>query len=169
MISLPDVLQTAIQHHQAGRLQEAEALYRQILQVEPNHPDALHLLGVIAHQAGKHEIALEYIARAIALNPAAEYHNNIGEAYRALARLNEAGASFQQALARSLWTISSPTGLLLPLDMSRSFRKISCICRIVIRSMIANVKLPHALQREYRRGCPKTDLSSGSPQIGVGK
>ena len=99
MISLPDVLQTAIQHHQAGRLQEAEALYRQILQVEPNHPDALHLLGVIAHQAGKHEIALEYIARAIALNPAAEYHNNIGEAYRALARLNEAGASFQQALA----------------------------------------------------------------------
>jgi predicted O-linked N-acetylglucosamine transferase (SPINDLY family) len=81
-------------------LPEAEALYRQILEAEPNHADALHLLGVIAHQTGKHEVAVEYITRAIALNPAAaEYHCNIGEAYRALARLNEAGSSFQQALA----------------------------------------------------------------------
>ena len=95
-----EVLSLALQHHQAGRLSEAEALYRQILQAQPNHADALHLLGVIAHQVGKHEIAVEYITRAIALNPtAAEYHSNIGEAYRALARLNEAEASFQQALA----------------------------------------------------------------------
>ena len=100
MLSLPDALQTALQHHQAGRLSEAETLYRQILQTQPNNPDALHLLGVIAHQTGKHEIAVEDIMRATALKPtAAEYHNNIGEAYRALARLNEAEASFQQALA----------------------------------------------------------------------
>jgi len=87
-------------HHQAGRLPEAEALYRQILQGQPNHPDALHLLGVLVHQAGKHEMAVEYISRAIALQPAAAaYHSNLGEVYRALARLNEAAASFRQALA----------------------------------------------------------------------
>src|SRR3990167_234621 len=97
MASIPETLQTALQHHQAGRLQEAEAIYRQILQAQPNHSDTLHLLGVIAHQAGKHEIAVEYITRAIALNPTAtEYHNNIGEAYRALAGRNGGEASFQR-------------------------------------------------------------------------
>jgi len=86
-------------HHQAGRLPEAEALYRQILQGQPNHPDALHLLGVMAHQAGKHEMAVEYIVRAIALQPtAAAYHSNLGEVYRALTRLDKAAASLQQAL-----------------------------------------------------------------------
>jgi tetratricopeptide (TPR) repeat protein/SAM-dependent methyltransferase len=100
MTTIPETIQLALQQHQAGRLAEAETLYRQILQTEPNHADALHLLGVIAHQSGKHEIAVEYIARAIALNPAAaEYHNNIGEVYRALAKMSEAEASFQRALA----------------------------------------------------------------------
>ena len=100
MATIPETLNLALQHHQAGRLQEAEALYRQILQVQPDHPDALHLLGVIAHQVGKHDIAVDYISRAIALNPAvAEYYNNIGEACRALGKLNEAVAHYQRALA----------------------------------------------------------------------
>ena len=55
MATIPEALAIAIQHHQAGRLQAAEQIYRQILAVEPNHADAIHLLGVIAHQAGKHE------------------------------------------------------------------------------------------------------------------
>jgi len=95
-----DLFAAALQHHQAGRAQEAEALYRQILQGQPNHPDALHLLGVLAHQTGKHEMAVQYISRAIALKPAAAaYHSNLGEVYRALARLNEAAVSLRQALA----------------------------------------------------------------------
>ena len=61
MATIPEALAIAIQHHQAGRLQAAEQIYRQILAVEPNHADAIHLLGVIAHQVGKHEIAVEYI------------------------------------------------------------------------------------------------------------
>ena len=66
MATISEALAIAIQHHQAGRLQAAEQIYRQILALEPNHADACHLLGVIAHQAGKHEIAVEYIGRAIA-------------------------------------------------------------------------------------------------------
>ena len=65
MATIPEALAIAIQHHQAGRLQAAEQIYRQILAVEPNHADAWHLLGVIAHQVGKHQIAVEYIGRAI--------------------------------------------------------------------------------------------------------
>ncbi len=100
MATIPEALNTALQHHQAGRLQEAEALYRQILQAQPEHPDALHLLGVIAHHVGRHQIAVDLIGKAIALNPAvAEYHNNLGEACRALGKSQEATASYGRALA----------------------------------------------------------------------
>ena len=86
MATIPEALAIAIQHHQAGRLQAAEQIYRQILAVEPNHADAIHLLGVIAYQVGKHEFAVEYIRRAIGLKGnVAAFHNNLGEAYRALA------------------------------------------------------------------------------------
>ena len=89
----------AIQHHQAGRLQAAEQIYRQVLQVEPNQLDALHLLGVIAHQVGKHEVAVEYIGRAIGLKRnVADFHNNLGEAYLALRRIPEAVACYRRAL-----------------------------------------------------------------------
>ncbi|MEK7412466.1 MAG: tetratricopeptide repeat protein [Planctomycetota bacterium] len=100
MASLPDTLQTALQHHQAGRLQEAEALYLQILQIQPGHPDALHLLGMIAYQVGQHQVAVEYISRAIALNPnAAEFRSSLGLTYRALGKLEEAVAQYWRALA----------------------------------------------------------------------
>ena len=55
--SIHDAIHAAVGHHQAGRLPQAEAIYRQILLVAPNHPDALHLSGLIAHQAGKYEMA----------------------------------------------------------------------------------------------------------------
>ena len=87
MATISEALAIAIQHHQAGRLQAAEQIYRQILAVEPNQADALHLLGVIAYQVGKHEVAVEYIGRAIRLKGnVAVFHNNLGEAYRGLAQ-----------------------------------------------------------------------------------
>lgn len=99
MPTTAEVIQIALQHHQAGRLQEAEALYRQILQAQPNHADALHLLGVIAHQIGKHDIAVSYISQAIKNNPqVADFHNNLGEAWRAQGKLEE--AAFKVGMGR---------------------------------------------------------------------
>jgi tetratricopeptide (TPR) repeat protein len=99
MATISEALATAVQRHQAGRLQAAEQIYRQILAVEPNQPDALHLLGVVASQTGRHEMAVECIERAIGLqgNEAA-FHNNLGEAYRGLYRLPEAVACCRRAL-----------------------------------------------------------------------
>jgi predicted O-linked N-acetylglucosamine transferase (SPINDLY family) len=89
----------ALQHHQAGRLAEAEALYRQILAVAPHHADALHLLGVIASQMERHDDAVEMIRRAIALEPnCASFHSNYGEACRKVGRLDEAIAAYRRAL-----------------------------------------------------------------------
>ena len=57
----------AVQHHTAGELPKAEGIYHQILQADPNHPVALHLLGVIAHQEGKNDSAVDFITKAINL------------------------------------------------------------------------------------------------------
>ncbi|MFC1845005.1 tetratricopeptide repeat protein [Thermodesulfobacteriota bacterium] len=100
MSSQQGILQQALALHQAGRLHEAEALYRQILAVEPDHPDALHYFGMLAYQVGKNEIAIELISRALKCRP--DYinaHNNLGIVLNDQGRPDEAIASFQRALA----------------------------------------------------------------------
>ncbi len=52
----------------AGRLNDAERLYRQVLAVNPRHADSLHLLGMIAYQTGQHQIAADKIRKAITIN-----------------------------------------------------------------------------------------------------
>ena len=66
-VTLDDAFQFALEHHQSGRLEEAEVLCRQILAQRPNHADAPHLLGVVAHQAGRSDLAVQLIREAIAL------------------------------------------------------------------------------------------------------
>jgi tetratricopeptide (TPR) repeat protein len=93
------MLETALGHHQAGRLAEAEAIYRQILAVHSDHADSLHLLGMIEHQRGHHEIAVSLIRAAIAVNQTeAAYHSNLGIIYQAQGKLDEAAACFERAL-----------------------------------------------------------------------
>ena len=99
MFAISQALNLALQHHHAGRLPEAEALYRQILQAQPDHPGALHLLGMIAYQVGKHEVAVEYVKQAIALNPSvAEFHNNLGTVYFELDQIEAASRHLNTAL-----------------------------------------------------------------------
>jgi predicted O-linked N-acetylglucosamine transferase (SPINDLY family) len=100
---VPDRLNIAVQHHQSGRLDVAEALYREILSIQPSNPDALHLLGVLTHQRGHHDEAVELIERAIAANPsgAAAYRGNLAAALRALGRFGEAVVACRAAAAAS--------------------------------------------------------------------
>jgi len=98
-VTVEQALQIALQHHQAGRLAEAEPIYRQILAHEPNNADALHLLGMIALQVGQHDGAIDFIRRAIAVNPRVpDYHNNLGMAYLGKAQHTAAVAAFRTAL-----------------------------------------------------------------------
>ncbi len=93
-------LANGLAHHQSGYLAEAEACYREILSVDPNHPEALHLLGVIAQQNGDYPEAERLIRAAIARNPrAADYHNNLGNTYRLQGDLTRAISSYRQAIA----------------------------------------------------------------------
>jgi tetratricopeptide (TPR) repeat protein len=82
-----------------GRIMEAEAVCRQILQVQPNLPEAEHLLGVIAHQNGKLGEAVEHVQRAVKLAPqVALFHANLGEMLRLAGRPRLAIASARRAI-----------------------------------------------------------------------
>lgn len=95
-----NALQTAVALHQAGQLAEAEALYRHILAGFPQHPDALHFMGLLAHQRGQYTAALALMDQALRAAPGhAPCHSNRGNTLLALGRLDEAVASFRQALA----------------------------------------------------------------------
>jgi tetratricopeptide (TPR) repeat protein len=97
--SLAQMFDTALENHRNGRMGEAEDLYRRILAVDANHVDAVHMLGVLAYQAGRAEAAVDLIGRAIALGgDNASFHNNIGEALRYLGRLDEAVGHFTRAI-----------------------------------------------------------------------
>ncbi len=96
---LAGLFQIALQRHQAGELHQAEAIYRDILKRYPNHPDAVHLLGVIAGQTGKFRMALELINQAIGLNAhVPDYHNNLGKVLQGLDRVDAAIQCYRRAL-----------------------------------------------------------------------
>jgi Tfp pilus assembly protein PilF len=81
---MPASLETATQHHRAGRLSDAEAGCRAVLARDPNDADALHLLGVVAHESGRHADAIVLISRAIAIQgEAPAYHCDLAAACRA--------------------------------------------------------------------------------------
>jgi tetratricopeptide (TPR) repeat protein len=93
-----DLFTVAQRHHRAGELDQAEVLYRRLLQARPAHADAWHLLGVLATQRKRPGLAVEYIGKALALRPAAAFHLNLGVAYQALGRRSDALASFEEAV-----------------------------------------------------------------------
>jgi predicted O-linked N-acetylglucosamine transferase (SPINDLY family) len=99
-MTISEAFELALQRHRAGRLEEAGTLYRQILAAQPNHADALHLLGVIAHQGGRHELAVEWIRKAIEANSGRlHYYLNLGNALAACADPAGAIAAYRRALA----------------------------------------------------------------------
>ncbi|MEA2929847.1 MAG: protein O-GlcNAc transferase, partial [Hyphomicrobiales bacterium] len=85
--------------HQQGRLPEAEKLYAKILKIEPDHFDALHLLGVLKHQQGNAAEALRLIAAALKADATPDAFSNYGNVLCALNRHQEALASYDRALA----------------------------------------------------------------------
>ena len=98
-LTIQQALDLAVQHHTAGDLPKAESIYNQILQADPNQPVALHLLGVIAHQVGKNDIAVDLITKALAIKPDyVDAYNNLGLALQGLGKLLAAAHLYQLPL-----------------------------------------------------------------------
>ncbi|HEX8404244.1 MAG TPA: tetratricopeptide repeat protein [Duganella sp.] len=93
-------LQQAVELHQQGRLQPAQALYRQVIELNPRQFDALHLLGVIARQQGDAAQAIALISQAIEIDgQQAKAHANLGVALMDAGRAQDALASHERAIA----------------------------------------------------------------------
>lgn len=99
MATIAQALTAALGHHQAGRRAEAQRIYRQILAVDPNQPDALNLLAVLAYQAGNLDTAAQLLERAIVSGGSnAVLHSNLGMVRQAQGDFEGAIAACQRAV-----------------------------------------------------------------------
>ena len=93
------MLDQALENHREGRLVEAEQGYKRILAIDAQHADSLHLLGMIAFQAGDCETAAQRIRGAIEINPrASSYHSNLGNVLQQMGEARQAAACYLRAL-----------------------------------------------------------------------
>lgn len=99
-VSLEEAMAIAILFQKNGQLAEADELYQRILGAAPDHPDALHYAGVLAHQQGRSADAIGLIERSLALAPdQADCHSNLGIIYKAQGRIEEAVGAYERAIA----------------------------------------------------------------------
>jgi len=99
VLTLQQAFDLAGEYQRSGRLAEAQALYLQLLNLEPNNPDLFNMLGLVAHQRGALESATDWLQRAIAVHPTApSFHNNLGNVLQDQGRLAEAIACYRRAV-----------------------------------------------------------------------
>jgi tetratricopeptide (TPR) repeat protein len=85
--------------HKAGQLAEAEGCYRRVLAIQPNHPDALQLIGVVAYQIGRYDVAAEWISCAIKQDGNnSAWFSNLGLALERQGKFEESLANYNRAL-----------------------------------------------------------------------
>lgn len=101
-VSLEEAMSIAILFQKNGQLDDAEDLYRKMLDAAPEHPDVLHYSGVLAHQQGRSEQAVALIEQSLRIQPnQPDCYSNLGIVFKAQGKLDEAIAAYQQALALS--------------------------------------------------------------------
>ncbi|MBS7812417.1 tetratricopeptide repeat protein [Roseococcus pinisoli] len=99
-VKAEDLLHRGVERHRAGRIEEAESLYRRALRLAPGHPDAENLLGICARQRGDLKAALAHAARAVAAMPdSALFQANHGATLAEAGRLGEAIDALERALS----------------------------------------------------------------------
>ncbi len=149
----PALFDQAFALHQQGKLDEARALYEQVLQHNPRDFDALHLLGVIAARTRDPARAVELIGRAIEVNPGvAAAHSNRGAALKELKRLDEAVASYERAIALQPDTPEAHSNLGNALrELRRPQEALACYDRAIALK-------PDYADAHYNRGHALKDL-----------
>jgi predicted O-linked N-acetylglucosamine transferase (SPINDLY family) len=132
-ISFEKAVEIALEQHRAGNFARAEALYIEILRQDPGNVDAIHLLGVLAHQGKRSDMAVQLIGRAISRKPdVAAFHYNYAEALGALDRRDEAIASYRRAIELNPDYFEAHVNLANALNERHRFADAESACRKAI-------------------------------------
>jgi predicted TPR repeat methyltransferase len=98
-LTVDEAIALAIQLQKQHHLAEAQQLYAGVLDVAPQHPDALHYSGLLAHQQGRADDAVNLIGQSLALSPnQADWHSNLGIVLQSTGRLGDAIAEYERAI-----------------------------------------------------------------------
>ena len=156
-------LQAALTHHQAGRLVQADRLYRQVRVAQPNNFDALHLSGTVAYQQGRYTDACELLTRALRVNPGSSVcRMRLGLTYAALGRHPEAEAHLSAATRSDPNSVESWIGLGVTCRvLGKIPEAIACYERVTLLQ-------PGAAQAHDNIGALKSDtqgLGAGIPHF----
>ena len=150
-----DLIKLGLQHHRAGQLQEAKVVYEQALKLQPQHPDALHLTGLIALQSGDAGRAVTLIRQAIQQlpwNPG--FHANLAQARLALGQFAEAHAAFRRAAELDPANPQFPVGAANCLAMQGQLAEAEQQLRGVVERhpgfALAQFNLAHAVREQGR-------------------
>jgi predicted O-linked N-acetylglucosamine transferase (SPINDLY family) len=116
-----EILEIAVRHHRAGRLDEAERFYRKLLKAHPEHDGVFHLLGLVEADRGRLDRARELLAKAVRRNPdQAAYRVNLALVLKRQGKFDEAEQAIRAAIARDPSGADGPAALgKLLLDRSR--------------------------------------------------
>jgi tetratricopeptide (TPR) repeat protein len=97
--AVQELYASAVARHQAGELAEAERVYRQVLSAQPDHAEAMNLLGTVVFSLGRRREAVSLIGGAVQLAPdCAEFHFNLANALRQTGQLEQAISGFEAAV-----------------------------------------------------------------------
>ena len=99
MTTIAEAIQIATQHRQANNLTKAEQIYRQVIDIQPNQPEALYGLGVLAQQVGNHQNAQKWLNATLLVQPQSfKAWFSLGNSFQAQGQFPEAVGAYQQAL-----------------------------------------------------------------------
>ena len=102
MKKIQKILNEAIKLYQTGKFNEAKDLYEKVLKINPNHSDALHLLGLIFNSLNQKDKAVKFITKAISIKEHEVYYCNLGLVLKEQNKFNEAICMFEKKLRSSL-------------------------------------------------------------------
>jgi len=126
VMTIPEAFTLGKARHQAGRLEEAQAIFRQILAVAPQHADSLHMLGVISQQAGHSSDSVRLVRRAVELAPSKpEFHSTLSVVLLAQANKDFESDRLEAALA----AYNELAGMNLPIALEAMWRRSFILCR----------------------------------------
>lgn len=164
-MTIEQAIATAYAHWNAGQAQQAELLCQRVLAVWPEHPDALHLLGLLAHGFGNRPQALDYMRRACAAPRApALFHSNLAEMLRQSGLLIEAEAVGRRAVALDSRTTAGWTNLGIVLQeagkLDESLQCLTRVCHLTPDSPEAHNNLGNTFKRLGRLNEARTEYEA---------